>query len=330
MVITPQRIDTTSFYRAWGVFGDLQRQIHIDIISGDNMNISWVDLEQVDAVFMQRPYKLGYYSLCEFIKSMNIPLWVDYDDNLLEVPSSNSSHETYASERVRAEIANVVKIADVVSVSTGRLRKYLMAFNKNIHVIPNAFNERLFRHLKPHGTAPGDKIAWRGSNTHLLDLMSYTRGILDAMEKMKGWEWHFFGYNPFFLTDYQVRETKKIFHTYYQDVIPYHFSLHKLHPKVMYVSLADSVFNHCKSNINYIEATIAGAVTVCPDWEAWQVPGAIHYKDLKSFTEILKGIYKGKFDLEKRQKEAYQYVMDELRLEVVNKKRIAVLESLCN
>ena len=54
------------------------------------------------------------------------------------------------------------------------------------------------------------------------------------------------------------------------------------------VPLKDNLFNHAKSNLAWIEATCAGAMTLAPDWPEWRRPGVSNYESPLNFKKLLR------------------------------------------
>lgn len=322
--LTVNKNDTTSFYRANGVFHDLKKQMDIDITSMDFRQLndmSWATLFLYDAVFMQRPYQAVAVQLAQYCREIGLPLWMDYDDNLFEVPIDNPGYDIWAAPAIQKNMNSLIQIADVVSVSTHGLKQAFEKLNKNIQVIPNAFNADLFSYRNNPKT--NKNMLWRGSNTHNVDLMMYLDEIHHCTQKYTDWTFTFFGYNPYFLPHTPNRKYIKS-----TDPIYYFRQLYKLAPRAMFVPLVNSVFNRCKSNIAWIEATFAGAVCLAPKWEEWNMPGAITYENNAEFLEKMELILNEKVNFKKYNTLSWEFIMEELRLDKINRQRVKLIESL--
>lgn len=147
LFLTHLKTDACSFYRSGGIVHDLQRKTNDDITVAQwsEIRVDWSTIINFDIIMFQRPYSKEALDLCNYIKEMNVKLWVDYDDNLLCVPPENKAHWIYDSPKVKDNIKKILSLADVVSVTTEDLKKSFSEFNKNIWVIPNAFNDSLFK-----------------------------------------------------------------------------------------------------------------------------------------------------------------------------------------
>lgn len=324
LALTPTRDDTTSFYRAAGIFRDLQRKLpglQVDLHDfGKLPNITWSLLCQYDIVFLQRPWnQLG---MAKFLKEMGIPVWIDYDDNLFTIPQANQrAFDAFMTdEGVQTQMVELGKIADVVTVSTIALKKVYDHLNQDVRVIPNALPFDLIGN--PQDGPTKQALLWRGGDSHRMDLRVHEAGILQNMDKYQEWEFVFAGYNPWQF----VAKNKKYVKP--QDPILYFSWLKNFGPRAMQVPLVNDLFNHCKSNIAALEGTFAGAVCLVPDWDEWQIPGTIRYTSCEDYGEKLDQLLKGGFSYNKYRGQALDYIRENYDLAKVNTHRANLVEEL--
>jgi len=321
LFLTIQNADTCAFYRSSGVIKDLRRKTddNITLIQWDQANMNWSLITQFDLIMMQRPFSKESLNLCNYIKQCNIKLWIDYDDNLFAVNPENQTYALYNNPIIQENIKGILKLADIVSVPTEYLRQVYIEFQKNIVVVPNAFNDLLFKRpeLKPRT----NHCVWRGPEAHIFDLMNYNRELSQIVKDFSEWRFIFMGFSPWFLAD-----TNNKANIPSMDVVMYFKTLFDLAPSCMHVPLHDNAFNRAKSNIAYIEGSYAGAVCVVPAW--WNVPGALSYTDGVSFSEAIRVILKGEVDKVAMNKIAWEFVMDCLILSKVNVERLQLINSL--
>ena len=317
--------DATSFYRGIRPLKELSKAIpELNLTAVDPW--TWASMTHADAVFMQRPYKDGHVVKMEIAKDIGLKLWVDYDDYLLGVPADNPNHAIYNSKETKMNILRCLAMADVVTVSTQALADLYKDFNKNIVVVNNAYEKRLYPYRKP---APRNKLVmWRGSSTHHRDAMGYAQPIIELQndERFKDWTYHYVGDNLWFITEFTPHASTLWSEAI--DVIRYFKHIHEVAPSLMMVPLHDSAFNRCKSNIAWIEATHAGGVALVPDWEEWKNPGALIYTDQASYRNHMESILKGEVDIEAMNKLSTECIEDKYDLVKLTQKRKAVLESI--
>lgn len=323
----PQFADVTSFYRAMGPLGLLRRQIDLNIVSMQSWN--WATIKSCDAVFMQRPYTDDHVSIMEIVKDRGVPLWIDYDDLLTAVPTDNPAFYTYMTEKVQKNIIDLVRAADVLTVSTEYLKTALSNLNKNIVVVNNAFDQPDLGRKRPEKMLTRDKaIVWRGSRSHERDVFTYTQSIIQMSRdpKFKDWYWHFIGDTMWFASDNMVHD-----HTYItkpMELFKYHGHIMDIKPSALMVPLHESHFNLSKSNIAWIEASFAGAVTIAPEWSEWEKPGVLTYESELEFRAHIESVMRGEIDIEAHVKESWDHIQEHYELSKVNKLRADVLGSL--
>lgn len=335
MLVSPNRADATSFYRGYGPWGALRKDLpqNVNLVSWPG-NLDWSTLKMVDVVFLQRPFNTDHLKIAEMAKERGKKLIVDYDDDLFHVPDDNPAHALYESAVNKANIVKILGHADAVIASTNFLRGILAkampgpyqdaTWNKTV-VIPNAFDDFDFTFREKRGKVkePTNCVLWRGSATHMRDLSDYAAEIIQAHQENPNWIFTFIGYHPWFIS--QAFKKENYVHSRALDVYEYFKTIHEMYPSAVIVPLFRSAFNLCKSNIAWIEASFAGAVTVCPNWEEWQKPGALNFNDQREFLNSLNAVLRGEVDVKARAEESWQYIQDNLLLSKVNKKRLEVL-----
>jgi hypothetical protein len=313
--------DATSFYRAGGVSADLARRTGHNIVVANwkDIEVHWQTLSEFNVVLLQRPFSKESAGLCQVIKNLGLKLWVDYDDNLFAVNPENDTYLLYSDPKTQANIKQILTLADVVSVTCEYLRQTYIEYNKNIKVIPNAFNDLL---IKRGEIAKRERnVIWRGGANHIYDLMKHGAAINQLTSEHPDFRFLFWGYYAWFLSDAQNKG-------YISPTDPtlYFQKLFKLFPAVMHVPLNDDPFNRCRSNTAYIESAFSGAVCVCPSW--WNVPGSLSYSDPQSYYDAIKSALTGKIDVVGMAKESWEYVSDCLMLSKINEKRANLLKTL--
>lgn len=325
LFLNPDRSHTCSFYRSAGVATNLSKQLGsnftIDVVAWPDMNTDWEELIKYDIVMMQRPYNAPLLDFARRVKMLRIKLWLDFDDNLLTVTGENRAWPVFNDPDIQRCVKTLITLADVVSVTNEDLREAYLPYNKNIIVIPNAFNDGIFDINRE--IVERDKIVmWRGSDTHVFDIMNYTNEINKCTEEYPEYDFTYMGFNPWFLpTNKNIKFAKA------RDIIDYFAVLYNIHPAIMQIPLVDTNFNRCKSNIAFIEGSFAGAVCVIPHY--WgNIPGTLQYKDKDTYYEALRSILAGEVDIKEMNKKAWAYVKKNLLLSKINTLRVKVILDL--
>ena len=164
-------------------------------------------------------------------------------------------------------------------------------------------------------------------------------GELSRLPQYSNWKFHFSG-APTWEVDQAIRkDALEVSPAFGPTMFPPMFALFA--PWVHVVPLADSRFNRAKSMIAWIEATCAGAVVLAPDWEEWQRPGVVHYRDAEEFcnklkvlmhqfgkTEDTKGRDPERGEVHPHAGISRYYIENHLMLDTVNERRWAILNTL--
>jgi SAM-dependent methyltransferase len=103
----------------------------------------------------------------------------------------------------------------------------------------------------------------RGGGSHSRDIDTYKDAIINIMNDYPEYNWAFMGYWPKWALETLPDERLLLFP--YGDLMKYFETLMELKPEIMIVPLEDTEFNKSKSNIAWIEGTLAGAITLAPD-----------------------------------------------------------------
>lgn len=310
-----------SFYRSTGITKDLQKKTghNITTVTIEQADMNWSFLNKFDLIMFQRPFEQNALSICAYIKECGIPLWVDWDDDLFHLNDDNPKFWNYKNAVNQECMKGIISIADAVSVSTEYLRQVLNGLNKNIFVIPNAFNDSLF--TRPELPKRTNNILWRGAGAHQKDIWLYSKEISKCMEEFKDWRFMYLGYWPWFLEKFGNSGFNEL-----EDIVLYYKNLFKTAPACVQVPLADNVFNRSKSNVAAIEGSYAGAVIICPDY--WNMPGTLSYSSPETYYEALRSVLAGEVDLVVQGLICWEYIMDCLTLSRVNIQRIELIDSI--
>jgi hypothetical protein len=319
-------LDNTSFYRAWGPLNALcQTDKRYELLGlGSQSAPCWPDILNTNVCFFHRPFTYEHVEIIEKYRKMKIPVWIDYDDDFFNLLLSSPSYSMIMNQANQSLIRHCLEIANMVTVTNEYLFSQYKPFVRNrIEVVENALPDRLAS-LKRN--EPSKKtILWRGNIHHVEDLESVEKEILQVAKENKDWSWVFMGgYKPYRL---QEEFHKEDIHARYlnnvPDVLDYFTCLTDLNPKILIVPLVDKPFNHGKSNIAWIEGTLAGAKCVVPDWPEWRKPGACWYKE---FGKALSIAIEGRAPI--NNEDSWKYISENLMLSRVNEKREKIIQEV--
>lgn len=336
LMIIPSPKDGTSLYR--GVMPMAETQKHgVRLVFSES--VDWTTMAMTDVVFMQRPYQEKHVAVAELARLNRRPVWVDYDDDLFSVPSDNPAARVYNQPAIKKNMLKILGLADVVTVSTKALgetlRVELAAAGVTtipvFRVVPNAINTRMWSSTMRSAAMNLERqklIVWRGSDTHVKDVMRWVPDILEAAHRHPDHVWLFIGMNPWMLESHMPEGRLR----HHQAIDPIEFMdvLQELRPSVLHVPLDDSRFNRSKSNIAWIEGAWAGAATVAPDWPEWKRPGVTTYNGQPgSLAAAIDGVIGMSAELQQSLSDnSWEFITQNLTLEHVNRARLNILREL--
>jgi len=218
-------------------------------------NLDWADL-----VIFQRTRSFFWKPYLKYAKEKKIPVIYEIDDNLLELPPRHPQYSYWKKIKNNPKYTWYLRNADGITTTTRPLAYYLKKFNENVFLLPNYIDSTLrpTQDMETENKNSDGKtftVGYAGSITHSYDF----EPICSALKKInklfsKKIQFHFIGFAPSKL----LKETNLIFDG---RCIPYYDYLNNLHQKKIDLGLApliDNSFNECKSNIKFLEYTLAG------------------------------------------------------------------------
>lgn len=198
------------------------------------------DIHTLDVIFSMR--NIGGFKVV-----------VDIDDNIWNTPIGNA---TFTDGKLQAHkivsLTESVKSADYVTVSTEPLKELIAPLNENVTVIPNFItpSEWNFERKKNEKT----RIGWVWSPTHFPDIQIIQKSLEKIIKKYPveivifGTEKNIF---PFETTNIKGVKYTDYPKTFMEEGID-----------ISIAPLADNDFNKSKSNIKWLESSMAGACFV--------------------------------------------------------------------
>lgn len=205
-VVTNPQSAATDFYRSVGPLWYIQKMTGGGVLlkTVTPPNIDWHQLFTSDVVFFSRPNGNTLLDIIAEVKDMGKRVWVDYDDLLDGLSDYNPAKVHFGREDVKESVKLILAMADAVSVSTQYLKEYYQQYAKaEIIVLKNAFDSNLFRFQPIRPQADPIRLHWRGSATHLGDLMT-VKPVLDYVIDSEKWrmkfhglqKWMLYGFDP--------------------------------------------------------------------------------------------------------------------------------------
>jgi hypothetical protein len=185
-------------------------------------------------------------------KVVNAKIVVDVDDNIWQIPHGNIAMGEYKAHINRVlMLTESVKAADWVTVSTEPLKEKLLPLNQNVAVLPNYIDPKDWKFKRPKGKV---RIGWVWSPTHIPDNKE-VEGALKRINEKYDVEIVVFGTGSN-IFDFDTVNIPGVHYTEYPKTFM------EAGIDISIGGLADNEFNKCKSNIKWLESTMAGAAFI--------------------------------------------------------------------
>ena len=229
--------------------------------NGRDYAIDPTAMDGADAVVFQRYFPMKEtWPLVEKALGSGIPVLYEMDDNFLAVPPQHPMRErlTPAEPYARELLAR----ASLVTVSCAELARAMAGHARNVAVLPNFLEERLWLGADqgmggPDGKAEGApvRVVYAGTPSHARDMEI----IAPALRRVKqrfgdGVELVFLGCAP---PDVEGRVLP-----FSEDYAAYARALAQVAPDIGLAPLEDIPFNRCKSAVKWLEYSILGAAGI--------------------------------------------------------------------
>lgn len=265
-----------------------------------------------DVAVFRGTYSFDPINLIKRFKERDTRVVYDVDDDYLTVNPSNPFHS--ASQSVKNQYVNLIKMADVVTVTNKILKERIEKFNKNIVIVPNALN--FLRFGERIGKNDKLKIGYTGASSHWEDI-AIVIDVLADLQKKYDFEFYLQGMcgTPLIGEIYTYKvinrdgiEPEK--RAYYKSAIDAYDKLKKmryvhipfyppeLYPEILrnlnfdigIAPLKDNVFNRAKSPIKFYEYVATG--TPCLASDVLPYKGVVKYTAKNTYKDWYKKLEK--------------------------------------
>ena len=232
-----------------------------------------------NTVMLQRVCKWESFYVVQRLRRNGVRVVYDLDDNLWELPPFHPAYKKFGIDEKTAATA-IIREVDAVTVTTKAMEDAIALHcgedvRKKIVIIPNAIDVSQFpvRPVYPVSCQDKDKpfrILWAGSATHEQDFM-VCMGALDQFMKAHqddSVRVLFVGYLPAQVSRL-VQEKhwfNRVEHVEFMNIETYFDMLRRVKADIAIAPLLPCAFNAAKSNIKWMEYTLAGIPVVASNF----------------------------------------------------------------
>ena len=196
--------------------------------------------------------KDGIALLYQYQQEHGKKIVVEQDDRI-EVEDTNIHKKEHEVANASEVIKTTLGIADLVTTTTQYLAGKLSEYNSHVAVLPNFLDMKRWDLPKYPNTSREIRIGWAGSLTHLEDLLMIEKPLKKILKEFPQARLIIVGEPR--IADYFVGYKTEIMMGVPFEAWP--SKLHSLRLDIGIAPLRDSDFNKCKSNIKWLEYSIA-------------------------------------------------------------------------
>jgi len=200
------------------------------------------------------------------------------DDDLWNIPKWNPAHILLDQNDLNATQLYIDK-CESLWVSTESLAKTMAHPNKT-KILPNLIDLNQFE-TEIHHTKTPIKILWCGSSSHGNDFNDVVEPVIKILDKYKdNIAFIFWGYLPTQFANFErspglpyANLVPKYDNLYFGDWFThreYFYKLKDFKPDIAIMPLDDCPFNQSKSNLKFLEMSMAGAACIATDLPPYQ------------------------------------------------------------
>ena len=264
-VWNPAGMDACALYRMYIPHLNIRRSRFI--FNPQRLPVAY--LAQGDVLVVQRQGTEGNYIALKYLKEqLGLKLVYDLDDNIWNVPRYNPARPFF--ERFKNGFGVCAQLCDVLTVSTQSLKSAVRSAlpdlrNKEILVVPNAIDFRLFRSCEKRKDGK-IIIGWSGSNTHTDDVEMVWNLLPELLDEFENVYVHIVGAEP----SGKLVGHPKVRHTPWVQTGEYPARLSTWAWDIFVAPLEDNKFNRSKSAIKLMEAAATGAAGIGTDVQPYR------------------------------------------------------------
>lgn len=318
LAICPNPLDITALYRVTGPLGALHRSGKLEVAYNDKLD--YLQMINTDIVLIQRPSDNRFKEYCTFVKNWGKPLWLDFDDDLLEVPEDNPAAAHYKQDTTKDIVKACLKMCDILTVSTQAIADSYQKWAPNTFMVPNALDLDTLPKRDINWNKRSTVIAWRGGSTHEKDVWTVRDQLLTVAKDNPIWKFVFMGYDFNWLK--WVMKADQYVYIPKADPAAYMKNLLKVSAPIHIVPLEDNLFNRAKSNIAMLEATWAGSAVIAPEMPEWD--SCLSYNS-KSFAGKVQELIDQPGDVKVLHDATWDIIQQKYVLSKVNKQRLKLI-----
>jgi glycosyltransferase involved in cell wall biosynthesis len=219
----------------------------------------WVSPERLqasDVVIMQRPSQPASVQLVRGLRHQGKTVVIDMDDDLWNIHPSNPVRASWEQPEQRTSLEESIRGATLATAATPELAELMRPLNRNVVVLPNMLAREDWPAVMPE--APKNErlvIGWAGSQHRTFDLQLLAGVLERILDEHENVEARLVG-----MPQVPFREHPRIHVLPPVPIEEYPALLAEF--DIGMAPVVDGRFNRCKSDLKFLEYSMAGVPTV--------------------------------------------------------------------
>lgn len=268
---------------------------------------------------------------------MGVKVVMDLDD-YWELPPSHVLHHHY--KMVGKHIVKNIEQADMVTCTNDKLKSFILPYNSNVHVIPNAIPFGRNQFTDDRLVSDRVRIFWAGGSTHEKDLEILRNPIKKLHTYRNKIKMVIGGYTD---TDSDSHAIWRRMFSSFTDggtlpymkihgTLPFNYMDMFANADIMVVPLQKSDWHGCKSNLKLLEAAAKRIPVICSKVEPYSndIDAPVLWVEKQSqWFEYLNLLINNPGLRDKLGNEMYAWATKTYELTDINKHRRTLYASLC-
>lgn len=241
----------SKFWRLIDPFKYLNKRHHEAYVSENGINdkeVAWADV----CIVQSCTDKNGIALLRQYQVEKGKKIIVECDDGL-DLNDDSPFKDDHKRFDAKFVITKTMEIADMITTTTPYLADQLRVYNDNVKVLPNSMDfDRWDMPYRKNETG-FIRIGWAGSITHVDDMKMIAEPVKKICKEFPKVQLIMVG-------DPRVADIFKGYNVEWMNGVPFEAWPAKLHSLQLDIGLAplrNTYFNKCKSNIKWMEYSIA-------------------------------------------------------------------------
>ncbi len=226
-----------------------------------------LDLESTkdsQAFIIQREFPKNtslYQSVLREAETSNIPVILDLDDNLLNLPKEHPARISGFYSKALVPLIHALFRVDAIFVTNKNLANQLSSYNKEILILPNYLDDNIWNSMEIDRSDEDPlKLLYMGTLTHAPDLIKLKEVFKMLSSKYQDIQLISVGIEP-------PEEIRQVLKTTYvpqlsDNYAEFALKLPKISGGIAIAPLVDNSFNRAKSPLKYFEYSAVGLPAV--------------------------------------------------------------------